>query len=127
VTTSIYGVAFILVGNLSGNAILLGSYIMVAAGKNYNDNLAKLVAVGALTVACLLHATWRGAGIGLNNILAVLKVLFLLTLFVLGMCAAAKDKFVHTETAAVNFNTHNSFSGKANGVTSFVVCLINVM
>ncbi|KAI9778081.1 MAG: hypothetical protein M1839_008385 [Geoglossum umbratile] len=127
VTRSVYGIAFILVGNLSGNAIALGSYFMVAAGGDYDDNRSKVIAVTALTLACLLHGTWRTGGILVNNVLAVLKVMLLLALFILGLCAANRNKFVHVSTASTNFNTHHSFAGKARDAATYGDCLVYIL
>lgn len=105
----------------------MGSYVMVAAGRSADDHLAKLIAFAALTIACLLHGIWRAGGIYVNNLLAVLKFLLLFTLFVLGLCAANKDKFVHTQTAGTNFDIHRSFAGKSNDTASYADCLVNIM
>ena len=74
-TTCMYGIVFIILGNLSGNAIAFGIYVMSAAG--YDDPSRGSViglAVGALSCACLVHVASRRGGIILNNIFAVVKV-----------------------------------------------------
>jgi hypothetical protein len=66
--TCLYGIIFIVLGNLSGNSVGFGSYLLKAANLPDNDAAVRGLAVGALTTACLLHAVWRKGGIWLNNV-----------------------------------------------------------
>lgn len=108
-----YGVIYITLGNLSGNAIAFGLYTMEAAGHTGQNNPAvRGLAVLALTFACLLHALWRRGGIIFNNLLAIVKVLMLLAVIIIGFCMSAGVSFgngpVHGET--INPNTHKATS-----------------
>src|SRR5947209_3237010 len=93
-TTCTYGVAFIILGNLSGNAIAFGLYIMSAAG--YDDPSRGSVialAIGALTLACLIHVASRRGGIMINNVFAVSKVAILLIIIIFGFIRAGGYTF----------------------------------
>src|SRR5204863_5291777 len=86
-TTCIYGIAFILLGNISGNAIAFARYAMEAAGHDEPDSeKGKVIGIAfaALTAAVLLHVCSRRGGIVMNNAFACLKVLILLTIIILG-------------------------------------------
>ncbi|KAL8928810.1 MAG: hypothetical protein Q9208_001588 [Pyrenodesmia sp. 3 TL-2023] len=120
-TTCIYGLIYVIVGNLSGNAVALGIYILQAAGIEENDPLVRGLAVISLTVACLLHASWRKGGIVVNNVLAVMKVLVLVAIIVIGFAASAGASFGHgpvhgetidpkTQGKTSNFDTQTSFA-----------------
>ena len=81
-------------GNLSGNCIAFGIYILEAAGINEgHDSLARGLAVVCMTVACLLHATSRQGGIYIIIILAIFKVCILLAIIVIGFAAMGGSTF----------------------------------
>lgn len=114
-TTCIYGFIYITLGNLSGNAIAFGTYILQAAGVSEGqDSLARGLAVVCMTSACLLHATSRQGGIYFINAVAMFKICILLTIIVIGFAAFAGGTFgygsVHGETI---INSSNQ-SGPAN-------------
>ena len=88
-----YGVIFITLGNLSGNAYAFGLYALEAAGVAGNDAAVRGLAVMGLTFACVLHALWRKGGIVLNNLLAFVKVSILLVIIVIGFAASAGASF----------------------------------
>ncbi|KAK4928158.1 hypothetical protein LTR49_005096 [Elasticomyces elasticus] len=94
--TCIFAVVFLLLGNVAFNALFFGEYVLVAAGidtdsiqasTTYNSTV-RGIAITVTTVACLIHGSWRRGGIWLNNIFAMVKVLMLVFIFVVGMCAA---------------------------------------
>jgi hypothetical protein len=52
-----YGIVFILLGNLSGNAIAFGNYIMEAAGEpDPSKSVVIGIAIAALTLAIGVHS-----------------------------------------------------------------------
>ena len=88
-----YGVIYVILGNLSGNAIAFGLYVMEAAGVAGNASAVRALAVASLTFACILHALWRKGGIVLNNLLACFKVSLLLAIIVIGFAMSAGASF----------------------------------
>ena len=88
-----YGVIYVTLGNLSGNAIAFGLYVMEAAGVAGSDSAVRGLAAASLTFACILHALWRKGGIVLNNLLAFVKVSTLLAIIVIGFAASAGASF----------------------------------
>lgn len=127
-TTCIFGVIFVILGNLTGNAIAFGQYFMQAAGNPDHPEAIRGLAVAVLTVACLIHGLWREAGVVINNILALIKVLILMAVIVIGFAAAGGASFgngpVGKEAVKVNFNVRNSFSGPSNDVGSYARSII---
>jgi amino acid transporter len=119
----VYGVTFITLGNLAGNSIALGIYVLQAAGY-HSDHLpaaaARGLAIAALTLSCVIHAVWRRGGIMLNNILAFLKVILLLSIVVLGLAAIAGVSFGHGKVDAANLDPHTSFSNPRSDVVSYM-------
>ncbi|KAL8933025.1 MAG: hypothetical protein Q9211_006005 [Gyalolechia sp. 1 TL-2023] len=131
-TTCIYGFIFIVFGNLCGNAIALGMYVLQAADMDVDAPLSRGIAVVALTAACVLHAGWRRGGIVVNNVLAVIKIGILLAIIGIGFAYAAGASFGNNsgEKAPVitaketNFNVHKSFSHVQGDFASYANAII---
>ncbi|KAK2758650.1 hypothetical protein FQN54_003340 [Arachnomyces sp. PD_36] len=95
--TCVYGIMFIVLGNISGNAVGFGIYVMKAAGHDDittsptdQDRRSVIgLAIGALTFCAGLHIFSRRGGILVNNAFAVVKIGMLLAIIVLGWVHAA--------------------------------------
>jgi Amino acid permease len=124
-----YGIVFIILGNLSGNAIAFGIYVMSAAG--YDDPSRGSIiglAIGALSCACLVHVASRRGGIILNNIFAVVKVAILLLIIILGFIRSRGYTFGGHANAddfpTTNFELNKSFKGDMQNAPSFADALL---
>ncbi|KAL8691465.1 MAG: hypothetical protein Q9218_003309 [Villophora microphyllina] len=137
-TTCIFGLIYIILGNLSGNAIAFGIYICQAADVEGHAPLVRGLAVVCLTAACLLHASWRKGGLVVNNLIAVLKVLVLVAIVIIGFAASAGASFGHgpvhgetvnpkTQNKTSNFSTHSSFAFASNDPASYAESLLYVV
>lgn len=126
-----YGVIFVILGNLTGNAIAMGQYIMQAAGIPNHEAAVRGIAVAALTAACLIHGLWRNGGIVLNNVLALIKVLTLTAVIVIGFAAAGGASFgngtVGKAAVKTNFDTHKSFSRPSHDAGSYARSIVYVV
>lgn len=113
-TTCVYGLNYLILGNLAGNAIAFGTYLTTAAGVKNNEVAVRLLAVAALTFSCILHGTWRKGGIWTFNTLAVFKVLVLLSVigigFALGAGASVGGGPIGRKATSENFGTSQSFA-----------------
>ncbi|MCJ1296537.1 hypothetical protein MMC34_008103 [Xylographa carneopallida] len=124
-TTCIYGVLFIILGNLSGNAIGFGTYIMEAAALPNHDAAVRGLAIAALTTACLLHAVSRKGGIYLNNAFAFMKVTILLLIIVAGLAKLGGASLGSNSAVPTNnFDVHTSFSQPRKDVPSYATSLV---
>jgi amino acid transporter len=90
--TCIFGILFITFGNLAGNAIQFGVFMMTAInpGCPETDSCFKKAhvigwAVSILTICALINIFTRKFAIGLNNILAILKILLIVVMAFLGI------------------------------------------
>jgi len=94
--TCIFGMVFIIFGNLSGNAIQFGVYVTQAihtecqtdaTGVCVDNYKAEVLAwaVGVLSLCALFNISTRKFSILLNNVLGVLKVLFVFLLAIIGL------------------------------------------
>ncbi|KAI9651585.1 MAG: hypothetical protein M1831_000596 [Alyxoria varia] len=127
-TTCIYGFVFITLGNLAGNALAFGIYVIRAAGLQDNHSAhhhaVRAVAVAALTVSCLLHGSWRKGGIMVNNTLAFIKVTILLAIVGIGFASAAGASLGAGPTGKAareqNMSVHNSFDDAHRNIGDYV-------
>ncbi|KAL3458093.1 amino acid permease-domain-containing protein [Aspergillus heterothallicus] len=120
--TCMYGVPFILLANLSGNAIAFGIQIMRAAGYENPPHGAVIgLAIGVLTICTSLNIFSRRGGLVVNNFFAVVKVLTLITIIVLGFVKAGGGLSNSAKPAAShNFDPDNSFSTNRRDLASYV-------
>ncbi|CAO1606103.1 hypothetical protein XANCAGTX0491_009602 [Xanthoria calcicola] len=129
--TCIYGVIFIVLGNLAGNAVAMGQYIMQAAGAADSPDAVRGIAVAALTGACLIHGLWRNGGIVLNNVLALIKVLTLLAVIVIGFAVAGGANLgngpVGKGVVQANFDTRQSFVRPSGDFGSYARSIVYVV
>lgn len=94
-TTCSFSIMFLLMYNLSANAIACAIQCLTASGY-YDDRLGEpprgvvvAVAIGILTLVVVLHSFSRNIGIWINNAFAVVKVGLLLAIICLGIAKAA--------------------------------------
>ncbi len=96
-----YGIMFIILGNISGNAIAFGIYCMKAAGRdpygdahhNYWNGPVIGLAVSALTICAGFHIFSRRGGIFLNNFFAFFKIGILVVIILIGFIQAGQRNF----------------------------------
>ncbi|KAH8900565.1 hypothetical protein GQ53DRAFT_862956 [Thozetella sp. PMI_491] len=120
VVKCIYGIGFLTLGNLAGNAIAFGIYVMNAAGHpNPGKGSVHGLAIAALSAAVLVHVLSRRGGIIINNSFAVLKVTLLIAIFAIGMAKAAGRDLGGAPKATSNFDTAQSFSAPRNDLASY--------
>lgn len=88
--TCLFGIAFIVLGNMAGNCVNFAIWIVRAAGHNQvSDGAIRGIALGVATLSCFIHAFSRRGGIFLNNVLAVIKVMILLLIIITAIIVAA--------------------------------------
>ncbi|KAF8243120.1 amino acid transporter [Wilcoxina mikolae CBS 423.85] len=86
--TCVYAIIFICVGNTAGNAITFAqNFLQMINVDQPKPAVIRGVAIGIITLACLLHTAWRAAGIAVNNFLATIKVAILLVIICAGFAA----------------------------------------
>ncbi|KAB8596122.1 hypothetical protein FH972_025831 [Carpinus fangiana] len=127
-TTCMYGIVFIVLGNLSGNAIAFGSYVMTAAGSlNPSKGAVIGLAIFALSACILLHITSRAGGIAMNNAFAVYKVMLLLTIIILGFIKAGGYDLGGGPNAISNLDPKHSFDTQQYNAASYIDSFLYVL
>ena len=138
--TCMYGVIYITLGNLSGNAVAFGTYSLEAAGINDGqESLIRGLAVVCMTATCLIHVLYRQGGIYAIILMAIFKVCILLAIIGIGFAAMAGSAFgygrVHgqtildhtTQTGSSNLAIDTSFRFTRNDFASFANSILFVV
>lgn len=131
--TCLFGIAFVVLGNMAGNCINFAIWIVRAAGqdpqRDVSDGAVRGIALGLATLSCFIHATSRRGGILLNDVLAVLKVMILLLIIVTAIIvAAAGDKvFPHArDHFSDNMNVEAAFDGASGDPHSYASAFLSI-
>ena len=135
-----YAVICITMGNLSGNCIAFGIYVLQAAGINEgHDSIVRALAVVCMTAACLLHATTRQGGIYTIIVMTIFKVCILLAIIGIGFAAMGGKTYgyglVHgetitssiTQTGPANLDPHVSFVHARRDFASYANSILFVL
>ena len=121
-----FGIVFIILGNLTGNAIQLGIFTMTAAGYDNPSKGSVLgIAIAALSFAALVHAFTRRGGILMNNAFAIFKVSLLVAMIALGIAWKCGRDFGGGNTPTKNFE--NPFSGSSGHLADYVESLLYIL
>jgi len=88
----IFGISFILLGNVATNSMAFGMSVLDAAGKSESDfenydEVVRGIAIACIAFSCLIHGVWRQGGLYLNNLLAFIKIAILVLIFIIGLLA----------------------------------------
>lgn len=138
-STCLFGVIFVFIGTAAMNALSFGIRVLEAAGDTNPDNWkARGIAIVVVTLAVLLHGTWRQAGIYVNNAFAIIKVLILLLFIITGFVAlgngfkpsalAISEGYVTNNTVASNnYDTSKSFKDKNSGSYGYVESFLAII
>lgn len=119
-----FGLSFICVGNMASNCIDCALRLLTLANLNDTsrpESLIRGIAIAIATVACFIHAFSRRGGILLNNVLAVVKLLFLVSIVLATWVVAGGKQGLNFSTRpAVNQPTSASEDGQNNRAEAFL-------
>ena len=122
-----YGIPYIILGNLAGNSIAIGSFVMGAANRPASRGPVIAIALTVLTAAVLLHVCSRRGGILVNNAFAVVKVLILISIIVIGFVKAGRTGLRGFPPALENFDAGKSFKSEQRGITDYARAFVYVL
>ncbi|KAF2264189.1 amino acid transporter [Lojkania enalia] len=124
----IYGISFIILASNAANSLSFGDHLTHSFGienSTTRDNVARGLAMISVTLACVIHAFTRRGGIIFNNILAVTKVLILLTFPIMAICALAGVS--DTNYAKINMDPAYSFQDSHSDLYGYSNSFISVL
>lgn len=119
--TILFSGFFILLQNTSGNAIAFAKHVLLAANPDTNSTteldsrLINLVAVGILSIICLLHYFSRRLGLFLNTAFALFKVFLLAAVFIAGAMARHKN-----DSGMTDFKTKHEGANGKDSLAAFI-------
>lgn len=86
-STTVYGITFLLLGSMAGNCINFAIRCLEAGDLEVTHGKVAGIAISVATAACFIHAFSRRGGIWLSNAFALIKILLLLLIIIVGLCA----------------------------------------
>lgn len=134
--TCLFGITFIMFGNMAGNCMSFAIWIVRAAGHNVDpqqqpvsDGAIRGIALSVATLSCCIHAVSRRGGLLLNDVLAVLKVMILLLIIVTAvLVAAAGDKVfpASQDHFSDNMNIEAAFEGASSDAHNYASAFLSI-
>jgi amino acid transporter len=133
----------VLLGFSTPNCIVLGEYVMYALEIEVNRWNVRTVAVGVITLLCVIHARYQKLGLRIINILGVGKMLILVIVILSGLAGALMgvgastspltkrrlgsldDEFQPLSTAQLNFS--NLFTGSSTQPYDYATALLKIL
>ncbi|KAH7166313.1 amino acid permease-domain-containing protein [Dactylonectria macrodidyma] len=127
-STCLFAIAFIALGNMAGNSISFAIRVLRAADvEDPSNGAVRGIALGIAVLTCFIHTVSRRGGIFLNNVLAIIKVLILLLIIVTAIVVGAGGLKKTDNIITDNTSTKHAFagaSGDANGYAQAFLAII---
>ncbi|EGV62746.1 hypothetical protein CANTEDRAFT_131448 [Yamadazyma tenuis ATCC 10573] len=123
--TTMYGSYVFFLGWAAGNSVVVGEYLLNAAGKEVTQWNSRGIGVGVITFAFLVNAISVKAGLYLGNFLGIFKITIVLFITVTGWVALGGGiKTAHFKPTG---NFTNAFEGSSPTGYGVVNALYNVI
>lgn len=123
--TAMYASYVFFLGWAAGNSIVVGEYILNAAGKEPGQWNSRGIALAVITFAFLINGINVKAGLFLANALGVFKIVIVLFISVTGWVALGGG--IKTNNFKPTGNFHNAFQGESPSGFGIVNALYNVI
>ncbi|CCE83023.1 Piso0_002797 [Millerozyma farinosa CBS 7064] len=123
--TAMYGAYTFFLGWAAGNSIVVGEYLLNAAGKEITQWNSRAIGIGVITFAFLINGVSVKVGLFLGNLLGLFKIVIVLIITVTGWVALGggiKNKDFHP-----THNFSNAFEGESPSGFGIVNALYNVI
>ncbi|ENH63944.1 High-affinity methionine permease [Fusarium oxysporum f. sp. cubense race 1] len=131
-STCMFGFCFVALGNMAGNCISFATRVLYASGNtDPAPGAIRGIAIGIAILTCFIHTFSRRAGILLNNMLAMIKVMILLLIIVTAIVVGAGALKTTKGEKVKNYISENTQpsrafadSGDANGYAHAFLAII---
>lgn len=123
--TAMYGAYVFFLGWAAGNSVVVGEYLLNAAGKEVTQWNSRAIGIGVITFAFLINAISVKTGLVLGNILGVFKIGIILFITVTGWVALGGG--IKTASFKPTGNFTNAFDGPSPSGFGVVNSLYNVI
>lgn len=126
--TCVFGISFIVLGNMAGNCINFAIWVTRAAGREANNGAIRGIALAIATFSCFIHASSRRGGIWLNNLLAAIKLMILLLIIITAVIVGAGGTGViqAKNVFSDNLRTDKAFDGAANDAHGYASAFLAI-
>jgi hypothetical protein len=124
--TCVFGMIYIVLGNMAGNCLVFGIRVLMAANFEPTNASVRGIAIAAATAACFIHTFSRRGGIWLGNVLAIIKVLILLLIVVTAFCALG-GAFNTKTWGDENMSLHTSFANASQDSYGYTEAFLAVI
>ncbi|KAF4983945.1 hypothetical protein FZEAL_770 [Fusarium zealandicum] len=126
-STCLFGIGFIALGNMAGNCLSFASRVLFAAGNTAPDaGAVRGIAIGVAILTCFIHTFSRRGGIWLNNMLAIVKVMILLLIIVTAIVVAGKG-LETTNVITQNTRPSNAFKDASNDANGYAHAFLAIV
>ncbi|KAK1623926.1 high-affinity methionine permease [Colletotrichum phormii] len=126
-STCIFGISFIVLGNMAGNSIHFAIRLLEAADVKPENGPVRGIALAVATFSCGIHAFSRRGGILLNNVLAVVKILTMLLIIVATIVVATKGFPGANNVFDKNTSPETSFKNASNEANSYAQAFLAII
>ncbi|KAF1817012.1 amino acid transporter [Eremomyces bilateralis CBS 781.70] len=132
-SATLFGVSFIIFGNMAGNAMSFAIRIMQAANvQDPSNGAVRGIAIAVSIFACFIHTFSRRGGIWLNNLLAVVKICMLLLIIIAAIIYGAGG-FPETtginrqDTVNLNLGASTSFKSSSSEASGYAQAFLSII
>ncbi|KAF7553917.1 hypothetical protein G7Z17_g3276 [Cylindrodendrum hubeiense] len=127
-STCLFAVVFIALGNMAGNSISFAIRVLRAADvENPSNGAVRGIALGIATLTCFIHTVSRRGGIFLNNILAMIKVMILLLIIVTAIVVGAGGLKNTPNVITENTSTDRAFAGASSDANGYAQAFLAII
>ncbi|KIX08129.1 uncharacterized protein Z518_02785 [Rhinocladiella mackenziei CBS 650.93] len=132
--TSFFGISFIALGNMAGNAISFGIRILEASNAEVTNGAVRGIAIAVSVVACFIHTFSRRGGILLSTIFAALKICMMLFIIVTAICYGTGafpdnpgNNIDRDETLSENLSPSTAFSDSSQSANGYAQAFLAII
>jgi amino acid transporter len=131
---SLFGISFIILGNMAGNAISFGMRILEASNAEVTNGAVRGIALAASVVACFIHTFSRKGGILLSSLFAVIKICMMLFIIVTAICYGTgtfpdlpNSTIDRDETLSQNLSPSHAFSESSSSANGYAQAFLAII
>ncbi|KAH6957978.1 amino acid permease-domain-containing protein [Ilyonectria sp. MPI-CAGE-AT-0026] len=127
-STCLFAIAFIALGNMAGNSISFATRVLRAADvQDPSNGAVRGIALGIATLTCFIHTFSRRGGIFLNNVLAIIKVMILLLIIVTAIVVGAGGLKKTDNIITENTSTSKAFAGASSDANGYAQAFLAII
>ncbi|ETI20381.1 hypothetical protein G647_08416 [Cladophialophora carrionii CBS 160.54] len=131
---SLFGISFIILGNMAGNAISFGVRVLEASNVEVTNGAVRGIAVAVSVVAGFIHTFSRKGGILLSSVFALIKICMMLFIIVTAICYGRgtfpdlpNSNIDRDETLTQNLSPAHAFSESSSSANGYAQAFLAII